>query len=270
MSCSLQKNFEEITYLLHNLQHNFNFVGFTETRLNQKTIIPVIGGYNSYHSFSNSNAGGTSLYISSDLISFERKDLSDIMSSTNLESTFVQITRICKSDIIVGCIYKHPNMKVEDFISSHLEPFCDKILSENKTFILLGDFNIDLLKYDSNKWIDKFLDVINSNSLQPTITIPTRITTTSETLIDNIFMSQSLFSADNSNIITGNILADVSDHLPQFVIVPQNYAKKNESSNIFIRDMNKLNLLDFHKDIIEFDWNKVTSLDVNCSFENFF
>ena len=75
--------------------------------------------------------------------------------------------------------------------------------------MLLGDFNINLLNYNDNQPANNFLDSLNSNSFIPYILHPTRITSRSKTLIDNIF-SNYVFH----EIISGNITATISDHLP--------------------------------------------------------
>ena len=79
--------------------------------------------------------------------------------------------------------------------------------------ILLGDFNIDSLKFDSEPDVFKFLDTLGSYLLKPYITLPTRITERSKSLIDNIFTSSIPFSATSGNYISG-----ISDHLMQFSI----------------------------------------------------
>ena len=40
--------------------------------------------------------------------------------------------------------------------------------------LLVGDFNFDLLKYDKNKQVINFLNMMTSNLLQPHILGPTR------------------------------------------------------------------------------------------------
>ena len=47
--------------------------------------------------------------------------------------------------IYCGKIYRHPNGDLERFIE-HGSSTADRINQENKTCIILGDFNIDLLK----------------------------------------------------------------------------------------------------------------------------
>ena len=49
----------------------------------------------------------------------------------------------------------------------YLKPLSEKLISENKEVILLGDFNNDLLKCDSNKNVSDFLDIIYSTNLLP-------------------------------------------------------------------------------------------------------
>jgi len=86
------------------------------------------------------------------------------------------------------------------------------INKENKDIVLLGDFNINLLNHDENSEVSDFVDILNSHLLLPTINIPTRITNTSQTLIDNILVSPSFTG------YSGNLTVGISDHLPQFFI----------------------------------------------------
>ena len=66
-------------------------------------------------------------------------------------------------------------MQNSEFNDKYLKPLSEKLISENKEVILHGDFNIDLLKCDSNKNAPDFLDIIYSTNLVPTS-------------IDNIFI----------------------------------------------------------------------------------
>ena len=63
----------------------------------------------------------------------------------------------------------------------------EKLSLEKKEIILMGDFNINLLHSEVDKETSNFMDNIYSNSFFPTINLPTRITASSKTLIDNIF-----------------------------------------------------------------------------------
>ena len=56
-----------------------------------------------------STAGETLLYIANYLSYKSRNDL-NLYKTNQLESTFIEIIRSKKSNIIVGCLYKHPVM----------------------------------------------------------------------------------------------------------------------------------------------------------------
>ena len=90
----------------------------------------------------------------------------------------------------------------------------DKIHCEQKYCVLLGDFNLDLLKFESHLSTENFLNTLGSYCFQPQILQPTRITDHSATLIDNIF-----FNSLEHFSINGNLCYDLSDHLPNFLIV---------------------------------------------------
>ena len=71
-----------------------------------------------------------------------------IYKSAELESTFIEIINPKKSNILVGCIFSHSVMNLNEFNDYYLNELSHKLSSENKPVILLGDFNVDLLKYD--------------------------------------------------------------------------------------------------------------------------
>ena len=47
-------------------------------------------------------------------------------------------------------MYRHPCMQHSESNDEYLKVFSEKLIVENKEFILLDDFNIDLLKCFSN------------------------------------------------------------------------------------------------------------------------
>ena len=79
----------------------------------------------------------------------------------------------------------------------------------------MGDCNIyNLLNSDSNSMTENFLNTLGSYFFHPQILQPTRITNHSATLIENIF-----FNSIEHHVISGNILHDLTDHLPNFLII---------------------------------------------------
>ena len=65
------------------------------------------------------------------------------------------------------------------------------------------------MNYNDHNQANGFLVSHASNSFIPLILQPTRITSHSNTLIDNIFSN-----VIDSNIISGDLTATISDHLP--------------------------------------------------------
>ena len=94
-----------------------------------------------------------------------------------------------------------------------------------------------MLTSNEHNQTNEFLDSLASNSFIPLILQPTRITSHSNTLIYNIFSN--IIEPD---IISGNLTAAISDHLPQFAIIPN--IPGNISGNkyhIYERDWSKFN-----------------------------
>ena len=79
---------------------------------------------------------------------------------------------------------------------------------------ICGDFNIDLLNYDVNNSTKNYVDQMFSMSLFPLINQPTRITNQCHSILDNIYTN-----SINEDIISGVIIAYISDHFPIFSIL---------------------------------------------------
>ena len=109
-------------------------------------------------------------------------------------------------------MYKHPNVSITEFTNDYMSPLLEKLSCEKKDIILMGDFNINLLNYDSDKDTTYFVDTMYASSFYPTINTPTRVTATSKTLIDNIF-----YNDFTEKIVAGNITTSISDHLTQYL-----------------------------------------------------
>ena len=268
-SCSLNKNFEELQNLLQSTNSQFDVIAITETRIMKNTSVTQnieLSNYSFEHTPTESSAGGTLLYIANHLSYKTRSDL-NIYKKFELESTFIEIINPKKSNIIVGAIFRHPKMDVTEF-NNILNNLLKKINQEQKTVFLLGDFNIDLMHYNEHKPTNEFLDSLASNSYLPYIIQPSRHTSHSRTLIDNIFSN--VISKD---IISGNITATISDHLPQFLISPNTFADPpSNKSSVFEKDWSNFDHENFVLDYCDIDWPNVLKLDeknVNLETNNF-
>ena len=82
--------------------------------------------------------------------------------------------------MVVGVVYR-------SHTSADIKPIYKQLNSQKKQFYVMGDFNIDLLKAESQRPLHEYLELTYSFSLLPTIYKPTRITETTATLISIIF-----------------------------------------------------------------------------------
>ena len=127
-------------------------------------------------------------------------------------------------------------MHPSEFNDIYLKDLLENLSHESKTIVIMGDFNIDLLKYDTEKDSADFLDSTYASFLLPYISTPSRVTPRSKTLIDNIFLNN---IEDGS--ISGSIVITISDHYAQFLLL-QNLNNKNPTnSEIYNQDFKKLN-----------------------------
>ena len=116
-------------------------------------------------------------------------------------------------------------------IQKNFRTLSERLISENKEVMLLGDFNIDLLKCDSNRNVSDFLDIIYSTNVLPNITFPTRLTSRSQTLMYNIFSS-----VINDDCVAGNLISPISDHHAQFLIIPNYTITQNSKKDMYKRN----------------------------------
>ena len=136
--------------------------GISESRLrkgNSSLINISLPGYNIEHTDTESANGGTLLYISKSINYINRQDL-NLYKTKELEMTFIEIILPKKKrNLVVGTIYRHPCMDVDEFNTQYLPKILSKISKEvkQKDFVLMGDFNIDLLNYTTDNKLQNFL-----------------------------------------------------------------------------------------------------------------
>ena len=135
--------------LLNSTSINFDVVAISEIRIVEgKSPVNSLKLMKYSHEFfpTESSAVGTLLYIHNHL-SYKPWDDLCIYKATELESPFIEISNPKRSNIIIGCFYRHPNMDLDEFNDNYLNNLLDKISKENKFDFLLCDFKVDLLKY---------------------------------------------------------------------------------------------------------------------------
>ena len=132
--------------------------------------------------------------------------------------------------------------------ASRLEPLRGGSLLFTTKSIKVYVFLLNLLNYKEHNQTNDFSDSLASNSFILLILQPNRITSHSNTLIDNIFSN-----AIDPGIISGNLTATISDHLPQFSIIPNMFGNISDNeSNIYERDWSKFDQENFILDYFSY------------------
>ena len=207
-----------------------------------------IKDYDFHHTPTPTQCGGAGLYIKSTL----DYDIIEKVSHHNIsESIFVEIKNKSKKNVTVGCIYRH-HTPISDFLDTFLEATLKRITKARKTCILLGDFNIDLIKYGHQTDVSSFYDLVSTHGFRPLILQPTRVTSHSATLIDNIFTNDLQCLSKG-----GNITCSISDHFLQFSQIDL-FDSRNSSKHIkFSRNWRIFNHREFEEEVSKIDWNEV-------------
>ena len=125
----------------------------------------------------------------------------------------------------------------------------------NKPSFISGDWNADLLKSDSHNDSMLFFETVTSFSFKPTILQPTRVTSSSSTSIDNIFVNEPGICS-----VAGNLTCTISDHFPQFSIfegfqndLDTNFANTKKRGRSY-RDFNQN---EFKFELGNIDWHSI-------------
>ena len=252
-TCSVSKNIDDFEPFIHSKKTDSDITAVSESRITKKNPPPIdvnIPNYSYEFCPTEAKAGGTLIYISDQLPYKTRNDLK-IYKSFELESMFIQICNPKKTNIIIGCSYKHPNMNINEFNDDYINKLLDKLSKENETIFLLCDANINLLNYGIRPPTNEFLDLLSSHYFLPHILRPSKVTTNSKTLIDDIFSNMAV-----PNIISGNITGCILDHLPQFLVAPNIFFNASHPrSNNYETDWSRCDQENFVLDCFSVEWD---------------
>ena len=251
---SIVKHIDELRDTLSIANYEFDIIGITETKIKMgiKSKVSLdIDGYKYYHTDTEAEKGGTLMYISDKLNCKRRVDLEKIMYKSGiLESSVLEIINPSKKNILVTCIYRHPSMDLKEFNEDFLTQYMDVTEKEKNKHFIMGDFNVDLMKIDDDSNSSNFFDTFTSNLFVPHIVHPTRVTSTTKTLIDNIFSNTTRFNEG----VSGNLTVTLSDHLAQFLIIPESFNHKKNPNNLYTYNTKNFNEEKFMNDVAQIEW----------------
>jgi exonuclease III len=267
-SRSITHKLVDIQILLQHLP--ISILAVTETWLNDSMADSIfIPGYTFvYENRVGGQGGGVGIFVRNG-IDFNR--VTNLGSSTSFESLFINLPNKKSKDMMVGAIYRPPGLNLNTF-NTEFDVLIDSLSSKthtNKRLFLLGDYNIDLFAHDSHAPTQDFIENMTSHHLVPLIHHPTRITTSTNTLIDNIFTN-----AVDRNIDSAIIMTDISDHLPiitRLINSPVIYRSHNKTK--LTRTITNETLLTFKNMLSQTDWIPIKQLclanETNLAYDSF-
>ena len=263
---SIPCNFSNLTAYLECLNFVFNFIGVSETWLSDHNYdLYGLDGYNFEENHRSARSGGgVGLFIKNSIEFLRRRDLE--VNNDIMESIFIEVP-VCEAlssrKVIIGVVYRPPGTSLKDF-----EDTLDSILSkiDRRLCYLLGDWNMNLLAYDSHKDTTSCIDMFYSYGYSPLVNRPTRVTDSSATIIDNIFTNNHDATVD---AFQGILVTDISDHFPIFHLGASN-KKKVVDKYIVKRIFDEKNKSNFVKNIEEVNWeNLISSGHAQTAFTEF-
>ena len=267
---SLNKHRSKLTTFLDTLNIEFDIIALTEIgKNNTDNNLAFFENYQTFYESPRTNFGGTCILAKNKFSINERADLkmSSNTSETKIEDTWLELNEEdSNNNLILGVVYRHPNTPIENF-NKEITKTIEKIKTKNKNIIICGDFNINMLS-NNHEHTNNFKETMLGNNYIPTITLPTRITDSTATLIDNIFLH-----IDNHNLqkecISGNFFCDISDHLPNFLLYGNKSTTKNNVRPL-IRIYSDNNMRKFNNTLANTDWSDTyTKEDTNEAYNHF-
>ena len=249
---SLPKHDDQLIAYLKSLTIEFNIIGLSETWLSYENAhVYGMDDYQHIYKCRPSRRGGGDSVFGRDGIDFTI--LQHLNISTDIcECLFIEIKKtefVTDHDVVIGIIYSPPNRNVQQFNECLLE-ILSNINLTNKLCFLMEDFNINLLQQDAHAPTSEFLETLYSFSYFPLITKPSRISSSSATLIDNIYCNKIL----DNNYFNGILVTDLSDHFPIFTLLT-NY-KMNKTREVHKnRNLSQRNIIRFSNRMMQINWN---------------
>ena len=265
---SLPAKIDKLRTLISSLQNiniEIQFLLLCETFLSDNNYnLYKIPGYNLIcKNRPTGKRGGIAMYIKDNINYRIRPDL-EINIEKEFESLFIDTT-INNENIIVGEIYRVPNTNEKVSIARY--ELILKQIQNTKARVLLGtDQNFDYLKILNHRNTYDLFNHFLSSGLIPTTTIPSRITHTSATLIDNIYVD---LRHDIRHIHSGTLIYDISDHLPIFFFYGKIAKQKSKSMVFSCRKLDNNNMKLITEDLAKRDFTFIHTLSVDNAYENF-
>lgn len=202
--------------------------------------------------------GGAAIFTHKSIATKTRKDYNDLSIKTQFECAAVEMHMNDKWMILI-VVYRPPNANIEVLISK-LYVISNKLVHENKPFIMGGDFNVDFRQ--NSKTLNRLESLFGSFNMEILVDKYTRITNTSKTCIDNAV-------SNIKNLQIEVIQLHISDHLGIQMQIQIDNVKRNM---ITVRRITENNINIFRQELYKIGWTElydVNDADVNRMWKYF-
>ena len=205
----------------------------------------------------NSQGGGVGIYFRTGLkFVLEKKS---IFMERVFESLFAEVWTNDKKKLIIGSVYRagsHQTLSPSDQFTQFIELLTnstDEFSSLNNEVLIAGDFNLDVLKYETCNNVSSYVDSLFAGGFIQALTKPTRCTASSASCIDH-FLTNGLQIKFETCILTSKI----SDHFP-IIFFKECNKPPLKSKLIMKRDFSDTNVNRFSNLLSGLGWDDVTS-----------
>ena len=262
---SVQKNIEEF---LNDVAHmKIDVFALSETRM-YDDLEQLYRGFDNYVSvFKNrSRHGGGVGFLVRRHICFELVESLSFIDD-NIECIFIKFV-YRNSKYLVGNVYRPPRGNFGIFLDtiSRIFETCNLNFSDSKLF-LVGDFNLNLLKYETNQSVQRFVHQMYTYAMCPVIRRPTRVSNFSATLLDQIWTNDCMFRD------SGIIRTHITDHYTVFVTVdvPKRDNDRTDSTTVKFRKFSEINKTRFRERLSALHWEEIfANFDVITAYDQFY
>ena len=264
---SKQSELNSLLNTLHSNKNSPNLLLLSETHLTESKMRHVnLPNYKLIcQNRTSKQGGGVAIAVHNSLKYKEREDLK-YLNKSFFECIIIEIKMKSLPPVLVCSLYRPPNTKSKEFLKQY-KLLLNAIEKTHKgETIIRMDHNLDLLKANIHEETQEFLDINFEKNILPCITRPTRITKSTATLIDNIFISQHLHNSFDSSIL----ISDISDHMPSIVNIHDQKLDNTKSLEFKCRSLNeKTKITELNNLLSVVDWSTLHSNNVDVAFNQF-
>ena len=216
-----------------------------------------IENYQTFHRCRKDKAGGGTTLLVHDSLQAE------LLTSPFIEN-FESVSALIffkSKKIVVSEIYRPPNSDNHDFTVNLMHMLESKTKSDYK--FICGDFNYDLIKISQHWATADFYSCMLDHEYVAMMLKPTRVTHSTSTLMDNIFVQSKKLMSNASYVLVDGM----SDHYPCVVSYNITGVKSDQETVIEKRKLTDSRMLKAQEMLLFHNWTIIYDMSVNESYE---